>query len=79
MLSLSLCLLHCTPKTEAIEMFIYASIIIATLMRGNKILASRTIDCPDTYTVEKLKLRTHSWKYYKLNHELNQRRINKAE
>lgn len=56
MLSLSLCLLHCSPKTEAIEMFIYASIIIATLMWGNKILASRTIDWPETYKVEKLEL-----------------------
>jgi hypothetical protein len=56
MLSLSLCLLHCSQKLGAIEMFIYASIIIATLMWGNEILASRTIDWPETYKVEKLKL-----------------------
>lgn len=54
MLSLSLYLLQCSKKLRAIEMFIYVSIIIAILMRSDNILASRTIDWPEIYKVEKL-------------------------
>lgn len=55
MLSLSLCLLHCPQKLGAIEMFICKH-YHRNFNVGNEILASRTIDYPETYKVEKLKL-----------------------
>lgn len=54
MLSLSLYNLQCSKMLRAIEMLIYASFIIAILMWGDDILASRTIDWPESYKVEKL-------------------------
>lgn len=54
LLSISLYLIHTSQRLRIIEIFIYANIIIATLLWGNDILASRTVDWPDTYKVEKL-------------------------
>lgn len=54
MLSLSLYYIHISKRLQCIEVIIYTSIIIAILLWGNDILASRTIDWPETYHVEPL-------------------------
>ena len=54
LLSISLYIIHTSKKLRIIEVFIYASIIIATLFWGNDILASRTVDWPETYKVKSI-------------------------
>ena len=54
MLSISLYLIPDSIRLRIIEVFIYVSIIITTLLWGNDILASRTIDWPDTYHAQPL-------------------------
>lgn len=54
MMSISLYLIHTSKRFRIIEISIYTGIIIATLLWGNDILASRTEDWPETYKVEKL-------------------------
>lgn len=54
LLSISLYLIHTSKRLQFIEVIMYASIIMAILLWGNDILASRTVDWPDTYKVEKL-------------------------
>lgn len=49
MLFLSLYYIHISLKMRVVEVFIYVSIIIFTLICGNNILASRTIDWPEEY------------------------------
>lgn len=51
MLFLSRYIIPTAKKLRAIEILIYASLITATLILGNDILASRTIDWPETYRV----------------------------
>lgn len=52
LLSISLYLIPVSIRLRIIEVFIYASIIIATLLMGNDILASRTIDWPEKYKAQ---------------------------
>ena len=52
MLSISLYFIHTSLKMRVLEMLVYSSIIITTLIWGNDILASRTEDWPDTYKVQ---------------------------
>ena len=54
LLSISLYLIHTSKRLRFIEIFIYASIIIATLLWGNDILASSTIEWPKVYHVQPL-------------------------
>ena len=49
LLSLSLYFIHTSLKMIIIEGLLYSCIIITTLMLGNDILASRTIDWPEVY------------------------------
>ena len=55
MLFLSRYIITTSKKFRALEILIYASLITATLILGNDILASRTIDWPETYKVKPLK------------------------
>ena len=52
LLSLSLYFIHTSLKMKIIEGLLYSCIIITTLIFGNDILASRTIDWPDIYHVQ---------------------------
>lgn len=54
MLSISLYFNRTSLKMRVVEVLLYSCIITITLICGNDILASRTIDWPDTYKVEKL-------------------------
>lgn len=54
LLSISLYLIHTSKRLRIIEILMYTSIIIATLFGGNDILASRTVDWPDTYKVKSI-------------------------
>ncbi|WP_289647123.1 hypothetical protein [uncultured Muribaculum sp.] len=49
LLSLSLYFIHTSPKMRIIEWLLYSCIIITTLIWGNDLLASPTIDWPDQY------------------------------
>lgn len=49
MLSLSLYFIPVSKKFRVTEVFIYVSLILITIIRGNDLLASRTIDWPDKY------------------------------
>lgn len=54
MLSVSLYIFPVSKKLQLIEVFIYACIIITTLLCGKNILASRTINWPDSYKVSQI-------------------------
>lgn len=49
LLSLSLCFIHASLKMRIIEGLLYSCIVITTLIWGNNILASPTIDWPEVY------------------------------
>ena len=49
MLFISLYFIHTSLSMRVLEVLVYSSIIISTLIWGNNILASRTIDWPDKY------------------------------
>lgn len=54
LLSISLYIFHTSKRLRIIEVIMYAIIIITTLLWGNDILASRTVDWPDTYKVKSI-------------------------
>lgn len=54
LLSLSLYFIHTSLRMRIIEGLLYLCIIITTLTLGNDILASRTIDWPETYHIQPL-------------------------
>lgn len=54
LVSLSLRYIRTNKAVRYIEVSIYSIIIMLGLVYGNKILASRTIDWPETYSVQEL-------------------------
>lgn len=54
LVSLSLRYIRTNKAVRYIEVSIYSIIIMLSLVYGNKILASRTIDWPETYSVQEL-------------------------
>ncbi len=52
MLSISLYFIHTSLRMRGLEVLVYSSIIISTLIWGNDILASRTEDWPEVYKVK---------------------------
>ncbi|MEZ3599252.1 MAG: hypothetical protein K1V81_09205 [Paramuribaculum sp.] len=52
MLSISLYFIHTSLRMRVLEVLVYSSIIISTLIWGNDILASRTEDWPEVYKVK---------------------------
>ena len=52
LLSISLYFIHTSKMLRIIEVFIYTSIILATLLCGNDILASRKVDWPEVNHVQ---------------------------
>ena len=51
-IALSLYFIRTSLRMRFIEVLVYSSIIITTLIWGNDILASRTEDWPNTYKVQ---------------------------
>ena len=54
MLSISLYFIYTSLRMRVLEVLMYSSIIISTLIWGNDILALRTEDWPETYQVQPL-------------------------
>lgn len=56
LVSISLRYIRTNKTVRYIEVSIYSIIIMFTIVFGNKILASRTIDWPETYQVQPIEI-----------------------